>query len=478
MGHQRADAIPGIDRLLEGRPLPQGSVLLLVGPSGSGKTVYCQQFLLDGMAAGDQCIWISSSMTDKEFKSMFSSRLTRSPGLKFLSLRPPSTFADDTTWAKNLHTELAKLRASIQDFKSAEKYSGMRIAVDSLTQLRLLMNEETLLKFVADLSFLAKEVGATAIVTLNDTDDEKLRTRVGAVCDGILELRLDEIDGKLGRSARLVHIRGVSHTPVWANFTVAKDGSIVFGEAPVRESAFSCVLCGKPITGTPVMYENFAFDTSACIETYKKLTKIYGANISEIGLPSEAVNVSFFFVDIVGLSDPHLSVRKQIEKIQALNKFVASTEAFKKSEDKRFVLPTGDGMAIGFLLNPELPLKLSIELHHRLAAYNRERPAEDQVGVRIGLNSGPVFVVGDITNNQNVWGPGIILARRVMDIGDNGHILLGDKIAEDLMSLNEEYKKMIKLLSSNFQIKHGQMIKVYSAYSNDFGNPAMPSRLS
>lgn len=65
-----------------------------------------------------------------------------------------------------------------------------------------------------------------------------------------------------------------------------------------------CVLCGKPITGTPIMEEDFAFDTSTCVETYRKLTKIYGANISEIGLPSQAVHVNFFFVDIVGLSDP------------------------------------------------------------------------------------------------------------------------------------------------------------------------------
>ena len=289
---------------------------------------------------------------------------------------------------------------------------------------------------------------------------------------------LGEIDGRLNRSARLVHIRGIGHTPAWANFSIERDGSLVFGERSVSDSAFSCVLCGKPIAGTPIMEENFAFDTATCAETYRKLTKIYGANISEIGLPSEAVNVSFFFVDIVGLSDPNLSVRKQIEKIRALNKFVASAEAFKKSEDKRFILPTGDGMAIGFLLNPELPLKLSIELHHKLAAYNQNRLAEDQIGVRIGLNSGPVFVVGDITDNQNVWGPGIILARRVMDLGDGGHILLGEKIAEELISLKDEYKAIIKLISSNFQIKHGQVIKVYSAFSRDFGNQATPSRLS
>jgi hypothetical protein len=99
------------------------------------------------------------------------------------------------------------------------------------------------------------------------------------------------------------------------------------------------------------------------METYIKLAGAYGPSISEIGLPLGAFNVSFFFIDIVGLSDPSLSVRKQIQKIEALNKLIASCDAFKASSGKRIIiLPTEDGMAIGFLLNPELPMELSIQL--------------------------------------------------------------------------------------------------------------------
>ena len=66
------------------------------------------------------------------------------------------------------------------------------------------------------------------------------------------------------------------------------------------------------------------------------------------------------------------------------------------------------------------------------------------LGVHIGLGSGPVFIVNDIKGNQNVWGPGIILARRVMDIGDNSHILLSGTMAEPLIALKDEYKMMLK----------------------------------
>jgi hypothetical protein len=38
--------------------------------------------------------------------------------------------------------------------------------------------------------------------------------------------------------------------------------------------------------------------------------------------------------------------------------------------DTKLVMATGDGMLIGFLQGPELPLNLAIELHEKLAKYN------------------------------------------------------------------------------------------------------------
>ena len=201
-------------------------------------------------------------------------------------------------------------------------------------------------------------------------------------------------------------------------------------------------------------------------------------DLVDTGLTSRAFNVSFFFVDIVGLSDPVLSVKKQIQKIEMLNKMISSCDSFKKSiPDKKIMLPTGDGMAIGFLLNPELPLELGIELHRKLRLYNRGKSEDDQVHVRIGLASGPVYRVTDMNNIQNVWGPGIILARRVMDAGDGGHILLADKLAEELIALKDEYRSMIKPICLVFEIKHRQKITLYSAYSDEFGNPELPARV-
>jgi Adenylate and Guanylate cyclase catalytic domain len=188
------------------------------------------------------------------------------------------------------------------------------------------------------------------------------------------------------------------------------------------------------------------------------------------------VHSNFFFIDIVGLSDPSMSTMIQIKKIEVLNKSILSCESFRSApKDTLIVLPTGDGMAIGFLQGPELPLRLAIELHITLVKYNKGRIPAETIRVRIGIHSGSVFLVKDILGNNNVWGPGIIIARRIMDLGDDGHILLSRRIAEDLREISDEYKSIIKPLY-DYTTKHSQKLFLYSAYGRGFGNARLPSK--
>lgn len=223
------------------------------------------------------------------------------------------------------------------------------------------------------------------------------------------------------------------------------------------------------------MESELAFDSEKCRETYRRLVGIYGHNISDVGLP-DVINAHFFFIDVVGLSDPSLSVKNQMAKIDALNRMIKSCNTYQTSKVKKIIMPTGDGMVIAFLLNPELPLQLSTDLHQKIHHYNQDKKPEDRIGVRIGLSSGSVFISNDINDNKNLWGPGIVIARRIMDIGDDLHILIADRLAEELISLRDEYRTIIKPIS-DYTIKHGQTIKVYSAYSKDFGNPRLPEKV-
>src|SRR5437867_11567039 len=85
----------------------------------------------------------------------------------------------------------------------------------------------------------------------------------------------------------------------------------------------------------------------------------------------EVLNYNFCFIDIVGLSNPELAVHRQKEKIVRLDEFISSCNSFRKiSDDLKIILPSGDGMAIGYENNHELRYKLITELHDFLRIDN------------------------------------------------------------------------------------------------------------
>ena len=108
----------------------------------------------------------------------------------------------------------------------------------------------------------------------------------------------------------------------------------------------------------------------------------------------------WFFTDIVGSSNPNLSVTSQARKINALNSFIQKTRTFqKRDQDNSVILPTGDGMAIGFADSLERPLRLAIELHKLLNKFNKTKTDKDKILVRIGIDSGPVYFIKDVKGN-------------------------------------------------------------------------------
>ena len=494
--------IPGFSSLVgqAGAEKTDSGIILLMSPPGGGKTLYCRQMILESLENGASCIYINSSMTRKEYQNLFKSVTEEKiKKLKFLNpyLVATGTKESDISTGINdpkLSATLQEIQNTIDEWTSSvtntntgtnqesttlsdnTKYA---IFIDSLTHMFTLFEEDKVLKFINALSFLIKELEATALITMSGTQSSNgtILNKLSSIFDIVLEIDVQEEADKIKRKLKLVSMKGAGSKSASAVFDIEEDGNLKFESEATSKSKLSiCGLCKAPILEEPEYYLDMPFHHNH-VKIYMKLAGAFGqARVSDVG-PSGVIDAAFFFVDVVGLSDPALSVRRQIEKIEALNDMIGHCETFKKASDKR-VLPTGDGMAIGFMLSPESPLQLGIDLHHALKKYNTHTNKEDGsfLDVRIGLASGSVFIVNDVNSNQNIWGPGIIFARRVMDVGDGGHILLAGPLAESLLTLDDKYKGMINLLG-DYQVKHGQIIKIYSAYSgNEFGNSIIPAR--
>src|SRR5205807_8221320 len=95
--------------------------------------------------------------------------------------------------------------------------------------------------------------------------------------------------------------------------------------------------------------------------------------------------------------------------------------------------------------------------------------------VRMGVHSGPVSGIVDVSERNNLAGAGLNAAQRVMDCGDAGHILVSKHVEEDLADF-EEWRPLLHDLGT-CEVKQGLRIGVVSLYSDEIGNGQLPKKL-
>ncbi len=173
-------------------------------------------------------------------------------------------------------------------------------------------------------------------------------------------------------------------------------------------------------------------------------------------------------IDVVGYSK--LLIHDQTRLMSELTAVVQESTRFRVAQaaGKLISLPTGDGMILVFFGDPEAAMECALEISSAL----RKHP---KIRVRMGIHSGPVNRVADINEAQNAAGAGIDLAQRVMDCGDEGHILLSRRVAYDLAPLPRWSEHLYEL--GDCEIKHDQKISLVNFHNGQAGNPDTPAKV-
>src|SRR5215813_5583113 len=189
--------------------------------------------------------------------------------------------------------------------------------------------------------------------------------------------------------------------------------------------------------------------------------------MSEVKKEIELEIAYVLFIDIVGYSK--LLIDQQRRLLETLNQIVRETEQFRKADanHRLITVPTGDGMALVFYNTPEAPVECALEVSNAAS----EHP---ELKLRMGIHSGPVSGVVDVSGRSNIAGAGINIAQRVMDCGDAGHILVSKHMAEDLEQYGQWKRHLHDL--GECEVKHGVRVPVVNLYTEDHGNPEMPQK--
>src|SRR5256885_3293075 len=172
------------------------------------------------------------------------------------------------------------------------------------------------------------------------------------------------------------------------------------------------------------------------------------------------------FIDLVGYSK--LLIEEQKQWFRQLTDIVLATTQVREATNEQLVrLPTGDGMALVFRNSAEEPAQCALEITQALKTY-------PDIAVRMGIHSGPVSEVTDVSGRTNITGGGINMAQRVVDCGDAGHILLTKHIANDL----QEHRQWSSWLHDlgECEVKHGVRLGIVNLYRDGAGNPKLPNK--
>ena len=169
--------------------------------------------------------------------------------------------------------------------------------------------------------------------------------------------------------------------------------------------------------------------------------------------------------DVVGYS--LLLITEQTRVMNQLTTIVQNTDQVRQADAQGNLMriPTGDGMSLVFFDDAQAPIECATEIASALKNY-------PDVRLRMGIHSGPVNEVVDVSGRANVAGAGMDIAQRVMNCGDAGHILLSRSVADNLAPFPRWHPHLHDL--GECEVKHGRKVGLVNFCTGEIGNPDVP----
>src|SRR3954468_18166850 len=129
----------GLDNILSGG-FSRGHFFLVEGAPGTGKTTIALQFLLEGARAGEKCLYITLSETERELREGAASHgWTLGDRIEVFELLPPESLLDSEEQQSLLYSSDLELgETTKQIFEAVKRHRPTRVVLDSLSEIRLL----------------------------------------------------------------------------------------------------------------------------------------------------------------------------------------------------------------------------------------------------------------------------------------------------------------------------------------------------
>jgi circadian clock protein KaiC len=224
-----ATAIAGLDDVLGGG-LERGRTFLVEGSPGTGKTTFALQFLIEGAAKGERCLYVTLSESEDELRTAAAAHGWGLEGIEVYELIPPEDLLDDDQQQSLLYSSDLELGETTKRvFDAFRRVKPDRVVLDSLSEIRLLAQSSLRYRRqILALKHYFAQSGATVLMLDDLTTDVNDKT-VHSVAHGVL--RLEELTPEYGgdrRRLRVIKYRGRRFRSGYHDFAIETGGVRVF----------------------------------------------------------------------------------------------------------------------------------------------------------------------------------------------------------------------------------------------------------
>jgi len=237
--------IPGLDDLLDGKGIPEGSSVSIIGAPGAGKTTLAMQFLANGMHMfGEAGIYVS---LDEDLTSL--RRAMSVIGIDIETLIGKGLTLIDATHLRTLPKEVkvANQRLTKGEFTllsltesirtRVEETKAKRIVIDPLAMFTIIFPDETERRVaVADLIHDLSKFGATTLLLTELQNDGLNRSYQieDYLSQGVILMRKILRDDNIFYVMRIEKMRSIEHEIKPRLYRVEKGGIKVLSEESLR----------------------------------------------------------------------------------------------------------------------------------------------------------------------------------------------------------------------------------------------------
>ncbi|AGB45192.1 RecA-superfamily ATPase possibly involved in signal transduction [Mesorhizobium australicum WSM2073] len=221
--------VPGLDYVLRGGYARYRSHLI-EGRPGSGKTTLGLQFLIEGVAAGETCLYITLSESKRELLAVATRHGWTLDGIVILELVPPELSLDPSQLQTLVHSSDLELGETVRSaLAEIETLKPNRVVFDSLSEIRLLSQGSLRYRrqVLALKSFFL--LNNATVLLLDDLTAEHDDFNLHSISHGVIRMeQLSPIYGSERRRLRVIKMRGVEIRGGFHEFVIRPGGVIVF----------------------------------------------------------------------------------------------------------------------------------------------------------------------------------------------------------------------------------------------------------